>query len=549
MNESWAVTGTRSARLQVRRADVLLLANAPGNGSKGYVTASVRLGDQSAVCSHFDVELRRPPIIDVLGTIGSTAIATGQELNFALNDTSESRFKATYGASRLPSQLTLVDGVVMGVFTQPGRYPCTFTARNPDGVAKPVDFTFIVYRAEEGVPVAETKLTFGSPGLFANFLELPAGSNGIERPALIVMQVTGTGSFTGSVLYAGKRQPLSGKFKPDPTNPQVRIARQPLPSISGHGKLYMEISQEAYEIEKGLVPEQPVMPRILAYEKTPDEDSNISTAFLCPELRLGKFDRLSAKGQHTVLLSSYETDDPVPDPAIAPDGSGFASVSFDKNYNANTTGALPDGSIITFSSPLVVDVETYLPVLLVLHDSGAKGIVRGKITTGFDGQTSSLISEELRWTRPPNPNSKLYPNGLDAVLLARGARYVVPKGLPLLMDGDSVPETTRAVLRIEGGGAAPGELRFSLNASHRATFATPNTFRAQLDLRAPTGFFSGSFTPAGSKWGGQNDGHQAAHRPHETHAGQREALRIRHAGGAAEGQGPARLCAGRGRVL
>lgn len=500
VNESWAITGTRSARLHAKRADVLLLAaNSPGNASKGYVTASVRLGDQSAVCSHFDVELRRPPIISVMGPPGSHVfLITGEELNLGLNDISESRFTPTYGASRLPSQLTLVDGVVTGVFTQPGRYLCTFTARNPDGVAKPVDITILVYPAEEGVP-GQTELTFGPPGLFANFLELPAGSNGIERPALIAMQITGTGSFTGSVLYAGNRQPLSGKFKPDPTNPQVRIARQPLPAIPGHGRLYMEISQEAYEIEKGLIPELPAMPRILAFEKMTDmEDSNISTTFLSPELRLSKFDRLSAQGQHSILLSSYELDDPVPNPAFAPDGSGFASLTFDKNHLANATGTLPDGSGITFSSPLVVDVESYLPVLLALHDAGANGVVRGKITTTFDGQTSNLTSEELRWTRPPNPTSKLYPDGLDAVLLVRGARYVVPKDLPLLLDGDRSPASTRSLFRIEGGGAAPGELPFSLKATHIATFAKPNAFRAQLDFYAPTGFFTGRFTPTGS---------------------------------------------------
>jgi len=501
VNESWAITGTRSARLHAKRADVLLLAsNAEGNGSRSLVTASVRLGDQTAVCSHFDLELRRPPVINVMGPPGSHVfLITGEELNLGLNDISESRFIPTYGASRLPSELTLVDGVVTGVFTQPGRYLCTFTASNPDGVAKPVDITILVYPAEEGVP-GQMELTFGPPGLFANFLELPAGTRGIERPALILMQVTGTGSFTGSVLYAGKRQSLSGQFKPDPTNPRARIARQPLPSIPGHGRLYMEISQEAYEIEKGLTAEQPVMPRILAFEEMPAdmEDSNISTTFLSPELRLSKPDRLTVMGQHSILLSSYEFDDPVPDPAFAPDGSGFASMNFNQNLQGNATGTLPDGSGITFSAPLVVDAESYLPVLLVLHDAGVKGIVRGKISITFDGQTSNLTSEELRWTRPPNSSSKLYPDGLDAVLLARGGRYVVPKNLPLLLDGDSVPATTRSILRIEGGGAEPGELPFSLTSAHRANFAKPNAYRAKLDLYYPTGFFTGSITPSGS---------------------------------------------------
>lgn len=74
-------------------------------------------------------------------------LITGEELNLSLNDISESRFIPTYGASRLPSELTLVDGVVTGVFTQPGRYLCTFTASNPDGEAKPVDITILVYPA------------------------------------------------------------------------------------------------------------------------------------------------------------------------------------------------------------------------------------------------------------------------------------------------------------------------------------------------------------------------------------------------------------------
>lgn len=158
----------------------------------------------------------------------------------------------------------------------------------------------------------------------------------------------------------------------------------------------------------------------------------------------------------------------MPDPAFAPDGSGFASLNFNQNLQGNATGTLPDGSGITFSAPLVVDAESYLPVLLVLHDAGVKGIVRGRISITFDGQTSNLTSEELRWTRAPNPTSKLYPDGLDAVLLARGGRYVVPKDLPLLLDGDSVPATTRSILRIEGGGAAPGELPFSLTSAHQS---------------------------------------------------------------------------------
>ncbi len=108
---------------------------------------------------------------------------------------------------------------------------------------------------------------------------------------------------------------------------------------------------------------------------------------------------------------------------------------------------------------------------------------------------AGLVDGVLTIVRPAQPGARLLPDGYNAEAPVRGARYFVPKGVPLFTPPDAPAEQAgRASITLAANGL-PESINTALTFTKAGTVIVdrPNSSDLKLDLYMPTGFFTGSF--------------------------------------------------------
>lgn len=190
---------------------------------------------------------------------------------------------------------------------------------------------------------------------------------------------------------------------------------------------------------------------------------------------------------YTVLFKAPEFAQPTA--STLPQGDGWATVVVSNAGVAKVTGALADGTAVTFSAPL--SITNRLPFYVQLYKK--LGSISGPVK--FDNLTATdLDGEDLFWFRPADAKSKVYPNGW-------------PTGTNTDLIGSKFVKAqktdTQSILGYTGDGVLSldvddGSLfkSFTITAANKVTTAD-KTFA--LSVAGTTGIFSGNFTPTGEK--------------------------------------------------
>lgn len=316
----------------------------------------------------------------------------GGLLNIALP--TETGDTVTYYAKKLPKGLKLDrnTGIISGrLIAKPGTYTFTHWAVTVTGGVKtktPASTYLLVVQPFPEVLTGsfEGLLQDSGPGL-------PVGK--------VQLNVTGTGAFTGSLVYNGKSYKLKNALALDsetaPTSASTSIA------LGGSLTLDVTIQNDA---------------TMLA---TLTDDGDVVGDVLGDGVALPIYGGLTPAawaGSYTLALT---------DPSEGPEGSGYALVSIKTSGDLTLRGQLADGTKIT--AALKADGSpngTYRPFLQPYKDK--RGYLAGWLPLAERGMGSgfyhitALEGSDLYWAKPANAKDKAYPAGFG------------PAGLTALME-------------------------------------------------------------------------------------------------------------------
>ena len=203
-----------------------------------------------------------------------------------------------------------------------------------------------------------------------------------------------------------------------------------------------------------------------------------------PLIPLEKVWNQTLRGRYTFLMEGLA-------------GQGFGTFTVGSDFQARGVGVLANGRRFSFSMPIVADKEYLLNGTVMVVRLGA-GRVRmwGRIRlNAFGVEGAGLVDGTLRMARPANPGSRFLPDGYNAELSVRGARYFVPKGMPMFKQLDApAEEAGRAGITLSGEGLPDSVSAFlEFSKTGKVTIGRPNPSNLKLKVSSRTGFFSGDF--------------------------------------------------------
>lgn len=450
------IRGSRTPTLHVTRAD-----HAPTP-----VTASLILGSTVAMPWQWDVVLVPYPEISFASLsifIRNTALESLDSLVITSVGTAPVK---TFAASSLPPGIKLdaVTGSITGTPTTLGTFLTTFTGFAADHQSHSVQ---VVIRVAESIEEAG----YASGALAGHVGIVDTGIYSLL--GLMRLQVSYTGSFSGSWLIGGQRLSFQGTLKPDGDS-STRTFAFKLPGIPGYKGFDCVMNQ------------QPAQPFIELFMTATD---TVGTTFdsrheLYPVAPATLANRALYSGRYSALMARDRSPlDPRPETA---EGSGFMSFTIDSAMQSTSVGTLPDGTGFTSSG--------------VVLDEGRGCIMSAYQTPGdwlavsLTYQDNGTLAGTADWNRAPRPGSRLYPDGLrDQLIYVDAARYFPPAaGMTLLPSLD--PIKGEAVLTLTENGSTTSHVNpFRLTPQHIAVFPAPNASRLRLDFYSPTGFCTGQF--------------------------------------------------------
>jgi hypothetical protein len=169
------------------------------------------------------------------------------------------------------------------------------------------------------------------------------------------------------------------------------------------------------------------------------------------------------------------------DPAssTSPTGDGFGTITVDKSGRVRLTGTLADGTKLTQSALLSRDGDW--PLFVPLYSG--QGAILSRMNLNAAG--AGALRGEVRWTKPANSQSKVYPAGFDVNTSAIGSPYLSPSR------GNQILPFTSGQLALAGANL-PADITnaIQLTAGNRITNLSSN--RLTLTFSAATGAFRGS---------------------------------------------------------
>lgn len=173
--------------------------------------------------------------------------------------------------------------------------------------------------------------------------------------------------------------------------------------------------------------------------------------------------------------------------ALVPPGNGPAALTVSSAGSLALVGTLPDGTPLTYSTP--VSTNGNWPLYLPLY--GGKGGLFA--WSQFDiNQPSESLRGLYVWIKRASTATKLYTNGFIVTNLLSGSAYRMPAG----NTNRVLNFTSGRLVLSEGGLVAPATNEIALSAGNIVT--NLGTDKLTLTITRTSGLFSGTMTPPGA---------------------------------------------------
>ncbi|HXG46586.1 MAG TPA: Ig-like domain-containing protein [Methylomirabilota bacterium] len=311
------------------------------------------------------------------------------------------------------------------------------------------------------IPNPFTAVSGNYCGLFSEPLEAHPESSGS-----LLLTVTGTGGFTGSLNLAGKKVSLKGAFS------------------------LQDFSGVTYAIANLVVPRPGATPLEVGLQinvSTPEDllqgvvvNSNLWEANIAaPRAIYSATNPCPVQGSYTVVFPGTPGDD------LIPAGPGYATLTVDVAGKTKLVGVLADGTKITHAGVVTAGDE------LDIHVALLKGL---GMLHGFGFFAESEFDDfggGFTWVRPADLKAKVFKDGVDTILAASASRYRAPAAGTRVID---VPEPL--VGFSEGNLTDPQEYVVTLTTANKIT--TNPADKLAITITTKTGLLKGTFVPVGA---------------------------------------------------
>jgi hypothetical protein len=485
--ESWAVSGSQTSTLTLRRADAL--PHFPFA-----ISATVHLLDQSALATLATLSLLHPPELIVSGT-RVTPVEGETLINVRDRDDVE-QLPFTLTITGLPPGTYYDESAyaIGGYPTKAGRYRITINSRNADGAGRPVYHDLLVYDAERGAPFIYTAGT-----TFAALVALPPKDDpdpdALGWRGLLSIQTTQHGAFSGTLRLRELTRRFSGRVTVAEGDAARRTGQITLRGLRGYDRVLLMLEEVHDGGGETLTPS---FTGVLRLEDDADGNLGEVPAAFTPLMLPTSREKTAFPGRYSMLMSADDTSDV----SASPLGAGFASMNVSQAMVATGVGTFPHGIGFTFSSPVLRPVDFSQPILPWVACSTEGDISNGILEWGevFDNPGPGSISSQVIFSRLPKSGSRLYSAGVrDRSMRVLAARYFLPKEVPLLYNtAFNSPSWRFAALENFNYPplplTEPVDTYFQLTPAARAVFEKPNKWGVKLDIYSPTGFFTGQMT-------------------------------------------------------
>jgi hypothetical protein len=308
---------------------------------------------------------------------------------------------------------------------------------------------FLSHRLPDGR--SQRQLTAGTfNGLF---LQADAVQN--DRSGYVSVKLTPQGSFSGSLLLAGKRIPFAGKFNSLPSSVSLTLPR------AGASPLSLTLDLSDVDSIQGSV-----------------SDGNWTVPLSADRLVWNKSTAPATEqvGQYTTSIDKVNSPD-------QPNGYGYGTVSVDSGGAVKFLGALGDGTKVTQKS--AVSPSGRWPFYLAAY--GGKGSVIGWIPLS---NTNKNISPWV-WTKEAGAAGPLYPSGFNIATRLFSSPYQAPA------PGHRVIEVSNGYAVLEDGSLdTPIVNELVLSAQNKVQ--NMGDHKLTLTFVTKTGLFNGTVVEPGT---------------------------------------------------
>jgi hypothetical protein len=328
-----------------------------------------------------------------------------------------------------------------------------------------------------GTAVVTVRELNGFAGTYDGFIEDSGATPGAEahqRSGFVRMTLTNTGTFTGTLYFAGQKL--------------VPVVRKSF----GNSNTTLEKTGDTARVAVRL-PDTEITLRFQLNATgnitgTAESKDGSSTDFSSQFTLEAQRSQGLRAGLYTLHVQ--------PDATLnSPLGTGIASVRIGTSGLVSTTGKMADGSVFACGSGLHADQTFALYAGLYNGTSVKRGSVRGSI--GFASIALGDAQGTLKWFKPVRSTDTLFPNGFNLSRTAILARYNPPVSDSFAL-GFNAGKNNGLVTIDKGTFMAINQL-FTLTPTNTTPMALPNTSKAVLKLNAKNGIYSGTFVHPTSK--------------------------------------------------
>ncbi len=472
VDETWAVNGTKSSTLRARYAGGLEAA-LTGNP----LISDVILGSSYATAFAKRINLRYAPQLEVSPLPSTLVLGEPFEANASSPPDFDLQCEGLPPGLICDSQNKRISGSP----TQAGHYIVTMRGSNEGGTSDPIQWAVTV-----GVPPI-TDIQQASEFWGQSIVET---SPGREQVLTIFVKTEKSSRCTGYVILGAQRKGFVSRWVPDP-NGDGRSLNVSLGNLSGALNFRLESFHSRSDQDINTLKAYATCSWFYPLNLNEFQGVVSPTIELLPRIKPTAEDKLRLSGKYTShLLPSY------PDDSALPNGYGIMSLTFPSSNQAVGIGTLADGEGFTFSAPLL---RSGMVVVFGCSHLSKTNLLFGQI--GYDVWPSAKpkISGSLQWTRKPQPQSRLYPEGFRNIEISvDGGRYFVPKD-DTIFYSSVASQLGRTQLTLGDGdlftprSAGPLVLQGAY-VNNRLVFPPSKDTRLKLDFFFSTGFFTGELT-------------------------------------------------------
>jgi hypothetical protein len=277
------------------------------------------------------------------------------------------------------------------------------------------------------------------------------GTRAIESAGFCTLTLATKGSYTGSILIAGKRFPLKGFF--NLTDSDTTISRAGNTPLSVHFTL--DPSGDADTLTGSIT------------------DGNWTASLTAHRPVYNAQNPAPFAGTYTVIIPGISGSQ------TAPQGYGFGTIKVDATGKAKFSGTLSDGTPITESTTLSQDGDW--PFFASPYRG--QGLIWASMTIDTS-RANDDIHGPLTWIK--NPQSTIfYPKGFTNNVACTGSLYVKP------VAGTRIIDLSDATVTFTGGNLSSG-FADSIAISTDNKVSVHGNDKLTMTFALPTGLFKGT---------------------------------------------------------